>query len=91
MDFIDRLVLNHLKKQMKNYILNLTKTKFAHGLFIAVGSAIATGVYNAVNEGHLPQSWADVKPILILGASAAVVYIGKNLGLGSGQVTPQTK
>ena len=76
---------------MKNYILKLTNTKFAHGLFIAVGGALSTAIYNAVQTGHLPQSWADVKPILILGVSAGLVYIAKNLGLGTGTATNQTK
>ena len=90
MSFIEKIIEKIIIHKMKNKILALTQTKFMHGLFIAVGGAISTAVYNAINSGHLPQSWADVKPIVILGASAAAVYILKNLGFGSGAPTVPT-
>ncbi len=71
---------------MKNFILKLTQTRFAHGLFLTVGGALSTAIYNAVNTGHLPQTWADIKPILIIGLSAGLVYICKNLTIGTGNV-----
>ena len=73
---------------MKQTILNLTQTKFAHGLFVTIAGAVSTAAYNALQSGHLPQSWADIKPIVILGLSAGLGYIIKNMALGSSNITP---
>lgn len=69
---------------MKKYIISLINTRFSHGLFMCLGGSIMTALYTSVQNGHIPQSEMDIKPILIGGIGAVILYVAKNMGLGSG-------
>jgi hypothetical protein len=48
-----------------------------HGVVIAVSTAIVTGITQLVSSGIVPTTYAQLKPTLIAGAAAGLMYISK--------------
>lgn len=48
------------------------------GLIMAVLSALITALYNGVIAGNFPDTWIEIKPILLIGIGAGLAYAIKN-------------
>ncbi len=70
-------------KALSNWLLGIFKTPFVHGLFMVVGGGIVTAISTSIQSGHFPNSWADIRVILIGGFGLGIAYIAKNMSLGS--------
>jgi hypothetical protein len=70
--------------QIATYLGQLTSTKFAHGLFMAVGGAVTVALYDSIQNGKLPTTFEEFKPIVIIGLGTGLSYIIKNKFAGTG-------
>lgn len=48
------------------------------GFITAVLSSLITALYNGVIAGNFPDTWIEIKPILLVGLGAGLAYIIKN-------------
>lgn len=63
---------------MKSKFLSLEIKDWIRGLFMAVGAAVVDGAIIVLNAGAMPNT-DEYKRLAIVGLSAGLVYIAKNL------------
>ena len=62
----------------RSKFLSLSATDLLHGLFVAAGTALLTGVYDLLQQGAA-FNWVTLKPVVIATVMATVTYLLKNL------------
>lgn len=67
---------------MKSKIFTLDLRDLVNGLFVAVLTALLTGVIEILGNGAV-FDWIHIKPVLIAGLSAACAYLLKSLSTNS--------
>lgn len=67
---------------MKSKIFTLDLRDLINGLFVAVLTALLTGVIEILGNGAI-FDWVHIKPVLIAGLSAACAYLLKSLSTNS--------
>ena len=75
-------------KSIFDYFKILSSGKWVKGLELSVMSAIGTGVYNAMQSGHVPTTMAEFQPILLVGLTAGVGYIIHPTSVPAPEVSP---
>ena len=64
-------------EKSKFFLLNWRD--FSKGFIVAVITVLLTGLYQAIEAGQFPTSWAQWRVILIASLGAGIAYIIKNL------------
>jgi hypothetical protein len=67
---------------MKSRIFTLDLRDLANGLFVAILTALLTGIIEILGDGAV-FDWIHIKPVLIAGISAACAYLLKSLSTNS--------
>lgn len=67
---------------MKSKIFTLDLRDLVNGLFVAILTAILTGIIDILGNGAV-FTWVTMKPVLIAGISAACAYLLKSLSTNS--------
>ena len=67
---------------MKSKIFTLDLRDLINGLFVAVLTALLTGVIEILGNGAI-FDWVHIKPVLIAGLSAVCAYLLKSLSTNS--------
>ena len=67
---------------MKSKIFTLDWRDLINGLFVAVLTALLTGIIDILGNGAV-FDWIHIKPVLIAGISAALAYLLKSLSTNS--------
>ncbi len=67
---------------MKSKIFILDWRDLVNGLFVAILTAILTGIIDILGNGVV-FDWIHIKPVLIAGISAACAYLLKSLSTNS--------
>jgi len=67
---------------MKSRIFTLDLRDLVNGLFVAILTALLTGVIDILGNGAI-FDWFHIKPVLIAGISAACAYLLKSLSTNS--------
>jgi drug/metabolite transporter (DMT)-like permease len=63
---------------MKSNFLSLSATDFLKGLFVAIGTALLTGLYDLLQKGA-SFDWPTLKPVVLASVAAGIAYLIKNL------------
>lgn len=63
---------------MEAKFLSIGSKDLIKGAIMALITAVLTGLYNCITNEHLPCTWDDFKPILIVGFGSAISYLLKN-------------
>jgi len=64
---------------MKSNFFNLEKADIIKGFIMAFLSALAMGVYQAIDAQVIEFSWTFFKPIVLTSIGAGIAYLIKNL------------
>jgi hypothetical protein len=67
---------------MKSKIFTIDGRDLLNGLFVAILTAILTGIIDILGNGAV-FDWIHIKPVLIAGISAACAYLLKSLSTNS--------
>ena len=67
---------------MKSKIFTLDLRDLLNGLFVAVLTALLTGIIDILGNGAI-FDWPNIKPVIIAGISAACAYLVKSLSTNS--------
>ena len=67
---------------MKSKIFTLDLRDLVNGLFVAVLTALLTGIIDILGNGAI-FDWIHIKPVIIAGISAACAYLLKSLSTNS--------
>ena len=73
-----RIVYNQKTDIMKSGFLRLNWKDVLRGFLMALIGAILTGLLTVLDQGEIPMTWAQWKPIIITGLAAGIAYLLKN-------------
>lgn len=64
--------------QQKASLLSINWRDAAYSVLMAFLGALIAGVEQLINNGHIPTTWVELKPVVITAIGSAVAYIAKN-------------
>lgn len=67
---------------MKSKLFTVDTRDLINGLFVAFLTVLLTGIIEILGNGAV-FTWANIKPVLIAGVSAALSYLLKSLATNS--------
>ena len=77
--------------QQKAGFLSINWRDAAYSVLMAFFGAFAAGIEQLINNGHIPTTWVELKPVVITAVGSAVGYILKNFFSNSAGNFAQTE